>query len=58
MSLEEVKVPEIFLKFTLGIAKEKIVEESIEKNGTLDKPIIIDPEISELLDSYSHYCVA
>lgn len=58
MSLEEIKVPEIFLKFTLGIAKQKIVEESIKKNGTVDKTIIIDPETYELLDSYSRYYVA
>ncbi|KYG32946.1 ParB N-terminal domain-containing protein [Priestia endophytica] len=58
MSLEEIKVPETFLQFTLGIAKQKAVEESIEQNGTVDKPIIIDPETHELLDSYSRYFVA
>ncbi|RPK04793.1 hypothetical protein FH5_02031 [Priestia endophytica] len=58
MSLEEIKVPESFLQFTPGIAKQKVVEESIEKNGTVDKPIIIDPETHELLDSYSRYFVA
>ncbi|KAB2489514.1 ParB N-terminal domain-containing protein [Priestia endophytica] len=58
MSLEEIKVPETFLQFTPGIAKQKAVEESIEKNGTVDKPIIIDPETHELLDSYSRYYVA
>jgi hypothetical protein len=58
MSLEEIKVPEAFLKFTPGIAKQKAVEESIEKNGTVDKPLIIDPETHELLDSYSRYFVA
>ncbi|YCA46380.1 hypothetical protein M1E11_25635 (plasmid) [Bacillus sp. JZ8] len=58
MSLEDIKVPETFLQFTPGIAKQKIVEESIEKNGTVDKPIIIDPETHELLDSYSRYYVA
>ncbi|MDT3765829.1 hypothetical protein [Priestia filamentosa] len=58
MSLEEIKVPETFLQFTPGIAKQKAVEESIEQNGTVDKPIIIDPETHELLDSYSRYFVA
>jgi hypothetical protein len=58
MSLEEIKVPETFLQFTPGMAKQKVVEESIEKNGTIDKPIIIDPETHELLDSYSRYYVA
>jgi hypothetical protein len=58
MSLEEIKVPETFLQFTPGIAKQKTVEESIEKNGTVDKPIIINPETHELLDSYSRYFVA
>ncbi|MGG0386137.1 hypothetical protein ABEY69_24335 [Priestia filamentosa] len=58
MSLEEIKVPEAFLQFTPGIAKQKAVEESIEKNGTVDKPIIIDPDTHELLDSYSRYFVA
>ncbi|MDT3766282.1 hypothetical protein [Priestia filamentosa] len=58
MSLEEIKIPESFLQFTPGIAKQKAVEESIEKNGTVDKPIIIDPETHELLDSYSRYFVA
>ncbi|MFP7416048.1 ParB N-terminal domain-containing protein [Priestia filamentosa] len=58
MFLEEIKVPETFLQFTPGIAKQKAVEESIEKNGTVDKPIIIDPETRELLDSYSRYYVA
>ncbi|RAS76673.1 hypothetical protein [Priestia endophytica] len=56
--LEDIKVPEAFLQFTPGMAKQKIVEESIEKNGTVDKPIIIDPETHELLDSYSRYYVA
>ncbi|RAS85580.1 TraV family lipoprotein [Priestia endophytica] len=58
MSLEDIKVPEAFLQFTPGMAKQKIVEESIEKNGTVDKPIIIDPETHDLLDSYSRYYVA
>ncbi|MCY8235281.1 hypothetical protein [Priestia endophytica] len=58
MSLEEIKVPETFLQFTPGMAKQKAVEESIEKNGTVDKPIIIDPDTHELLDSYSRYFVA
>ncbi|MCF2132239.1 hypothetical protein L1I79_38385 [Strepomyces sp. STD 3.1] len=58
MSLEEIKVPETFLQFTPGIAKQKAVEESIEKNGTVDKPIIIDPDTHELVDSYSRYFVA
>ncbi|MCY8234912.1 hypothetical protein [Priestia endophytica] len=58
MSLEDIKVPEPFLPFASGMAKQKIVEESIEKNGTVDKPIIIDPETHELLDSYSRYYVA
>jgi hypothetical protein len=58
VALEDIKVPEVFLQFTPGIAKQKIVEESIEKNGTVDKPIIIDPETHELLDSYSRYYVA
>ncbi|WRU97847.1 hypothetical protein RYX51_22490 (plasmid) [Priestia filamentosa] len=58
MSLEDIKVPEAFLQFTPGIAKQKVVEESIEKNGTVDKPIIINPETHELLDSYSRYYVA
>ncbi|MFP3887213.1 hypothetical protein HPB58_16410 [Priestia filamentosa] len=58
MSLEEIKVPEAFLQFTPGIAKQKAVEESIKKNGTVDKPIIIDPDTHELLDSYSRYFVA
>ena len=58
MPLEDIKVPEAFLQFTPGMAKQKIVEESIEKNGTVDKPIIIDPETHELLDSYSRYYVA
>ncbi|MFP3845780.1 ParB N-terminal domain-containing protein [Priestia filamentosa] len=58
MSLEDIKVPETFLQFTPGIAKQKAVEESIEQNGTVDKPIIIDPETHELLDSYSRYFVA
>ncbi|MDT3766202.1 hypothetical protein [Priestia filamentosa] len=58
MSLEEIKVPEAFLKFTPGMVKQKVVEESIEKNGTVDKPIIINPETHELLDSYSRYYVA
>ncbi|WP_404900560.1 hypothetical protein PV791_05990 [Priestia filamentosa] len=58
MSLEEIKVPETFLQFTPGIAKQKAVEESIEQNGTVDKPIIIDPDTRELVDSYSRYFVA
>ncbi|MDT3765813.1 hypothetical protein [Priestia filamentosa] len=58
MSLDDIKVPESFLQFTPGIAKQKAVEESIEKNGTVDKPIIINPETYELLDSYSRYYVA
>ncbi|MCY8234919.1 hypothetical protein, partial [Priestia endophytica] len=58
MSLKEIKVPEAFLQFTSGVAKQKAVEESIEKNETVDKPIIIDPETRELLDSYSRYFVA
>ena len=58
MSLEEIKVPETFLQFTPGIAKQKAVEESIEQNGTVDKPIIIDPNTHELVDSYSRYFVA
>ncbi|MED3729347.1 hypothetical protein [Priestia filamentosa] len=58
MFLEEIKVPEAFLQFTPGIAKQKAVEESIEKNGTVDKPIIIDPDTHELVDSYSRYFVA
>ncbi|MCY8233010.1 hypothetical protein ACT6P6_23400 [Priestia endophytica] len=58
MSLDDIKVPESFLQFTPGIAKQKAVEESIEKNGTVDKPIIINPETHELLDSYSRYYVA
>ncbi|MCY8234187.1 hypothetical protein [Priestia endophytica] len=58
MPLEDIKVPEAFLKFTPGMAKQKTVEESIEKNGTVDKPIIIHPETHELLDSYSRYYVA
>ncbi|MBG9813633.1 hypothetical protein ABD68_19245 [Bacillus endophyticus] len=58
MSLGEIKVPETFLQFTPGMAKQKVVEESIEKNGTVDKPIIINPETHELVDSYSRYFVA
>ncbi|RPJ98363.1 hypothetical protein [Priestia endophytica] len=58
LSLDDIKVPEAFLQFTPGIAKQKAVEESIEKNGTVDKPIIINPETHELLDSYSRYYVA
>ncbi|MCF2132030.1 hypothetical protein L1I79_37265 [Strepomyces sp. STD 3.1] len=58
MALEEIKVPDTFLQFTPGIAKQKAVEESIEKNGTVDKPIIIDPDTHELVDSYSRYFVA
>ncbi|MCY8231653.1 hypothetical protein MOC86_06615, partial [Priestia endophytica] len=58
MSLEEIKVPETFLQFTPGIAKQKAVEESIEQNGTVDKPIIINPDTHELVDSYSRYFVA
>ncbi|RJS63018.1 hypothetical protein [Priestia filamentosa] len=58
MSLEQIKVPETFLQFTPGIAKQKAVEESIEKNGTVDKPILIDPHTHELQDSYSRYYVA
>ncbi|MDT3766392.1 hypothetical protein [Priestia filamentosa] len=58
MTLEDIKVPETFLKFTPGMAKQKAVEESIEKNGTVDKPIIINPDTHELLDSYSRYYVA
>ncbi|MFP7224786.1 hypothetical protein SFC42_16995 [Priestia filamentosa] len=58
LSLEEIKVPETFLQFTPGIAKQKAVEESIEKNGTVDKPIIINPDTYELIDSYSRYYVA
>jgi hypothetical protein len=58
MSLEEIKVPETFLQFTPGIAKQKAVEESIEQNGTVDKPIMINPDTHELVDSYSRYFVA
>ncbi|KYG32956.1 ParB N-terminal domain-containing protein [Priestia endophytica] len=58
MSLDDIKVPETFLQFTPGIAKQKAVEESIEKNGTVDKPIMINPETHELVDSYSRYYVA
>jgi hypothetical protein len=58
MSLENIKVPEPFLQFTPRVDKQKIVEESIEKNGTVDKPIIINPETHELMDSYSRYYVA
>ncbi|YCA46204.1 hypothetical protein M1E11_24205 (plasmid) [Bacillus sp. JZ8] len=58
MSLEEIKVPETFLQFTPGVAKQKAVEESIEKNGTVDKPIMINPDTHELVDSYSRYFVA
>ncbi|MFP3844879.1 ParB N-terminal domain-containing protein [Priestia filamentosa] len=58
MSLEEIKIPESFLQFTPGIAKQRVVEESIEQNGTVDKPIMIDPNTHELLDSYSRYFVA
>ncbi|MGG1219925.1 hypothetical protein ABE236_21000 [Priestia endophytica] len=57
MSLEEIKVPETFLQFIPIIAKQKAVEESIEKNGIVDKPIIINPDTHELLDSYSRYYV-
>ncbi len=56
--LEEIKVPESFLQFTPGIAKQKVVEESIEQNGTVDKPIMINPDTHELVDSYSRYFVA
>ncbi|KYG30786.1 hypothetical protein ACU3L3_14085 [Priestia endophytica] len=58
MALEDIKVPEPFLQFTPGIAKQKAVEESIGKNGTVDKPIIINPDTHELVDSYSRYFVA
>ncbi|KYG30800.1 hypothetical protein ACU3L3_13825 [Priestia endophytica] len=58
MSLEKIKVPETFLQFIPVIAKQKAVEESIEKNGTVDKPIIINPKTHELVDSYSRYYVA
>ncbi|MGG1219938.1 hypothetical protein ABE236_21070 [Priestia endophytica] len=58
MSLEEIKVPETFLQFTPGMAKQKAVEESIEQNGTVDKPIMINPDTHELVDSYSRYFVA
>ncbi|MCY8232996.1 hypothetical protein [Priestia endophytica] len=58
MSLGEIKVPEAFLQFTPGVAKQKVVEESIEKTGTVDKPIVINPDTHELVDSYSRYFVA
>jgi hypothetical protein len=58
LDLEEIIVPEKFLKFSPR--KEKIDEKMkyLEENGTIDQPLLVHSETKLLQDGYSRYIAA
>lgn len=58
VALDQIKVPEEFLKYQPTPYKTQLVIDHVKQSGMLDEPITIDRETKVLIDGYRRYIVA
>jgi hypothetical protein len=58
VALDQIKVPEEFLKFQPNPYKTQLVIDHVKQSGILDEPITINQETKVLVDGYRRYIVA
>ncbi|WP_050182150.1 ParB N-terminal domain-containing protein [Domibacillus robiginosus] len=58
VELEQIKVPEEFLKYQPNPYKTQLVIDHVKQSGMLDEPITINRETKVLTDGYRRYIVA
>lgn len=58
VALDQIKVPEEFLKYQPNPYKTQLVIDYVKQSGMLDEPITIDRKTKVLTDGYRRYIVA
>jgi len=58
VALDQIKVPEEFLKYQPNPYKTQLVIDHVKQSGMLDEPIAINRETKVLTDGYRRYIVA
>lgn len=58
VALDDIKVPEEFLKYQPSQYKTQLVIDHVKQSGILDEPITINRETGMLTDGYRRYVVA
>lgn len=58
VALDQIKVPEEFLKYQPTPYKTQLVIDHVKQSGILDEPITINRETKVLIDGYRRYIVA